>query len=178
MVHVNLTITGEIGDVVQIIRNLAPRSPTLVPPPVVEPQPEPISVPEPQPLPAPPVLPVAPEAETGIAGWTPDKAATLMNGITADAALVVLYLAQRSPSEATPDQIRADLQFEPRQLTNALISVGNRASRNGLPTPAVIKKGNTLRIQNDLVQALTAHENDTTATPRSQRNAEWFDVNR
>ena len=182
MVHVSLTITGEIDEVVQIVRCLAPQQPTLALPVVAEPapttRPEPVVRPEPTLQLAAPdasVHPAAADAET-TAGWTPERAATLMNGITGDAALVVLYLARRTPPEASPEQIRADLQFPPRQLTNALISVGNRASRAGLPTPAIAKLGNTLRLQNDLAQAVSAPETANSGAPQSHRNAEWFDI--
>lgn len=186
MVHVNLTITGEIDEVVQIIRSLAPQGPVLITPPVVEPPPAP--TPEPEPMLPPAVsapisrVPAA-TPETGnetTAGWTVDNAAFLINGVTGDAATVLLYLARRNPPEATPEQIRSDLRFEPRQLTSALISVGNRASRNGLPTPAVIKRGDTLRIHTSLAHSLTTGETETdhTGAPQSQRNAEWFDAYR
>ena len=184
MVHVNLTITGEIDEVIQTIRRLAPQQPTLALPVMAAPepttQPEPVTHPEPPLRLAAPdasVHPAAADAET-TAGWTPERAATLMNGITGDAALVVLYLARRTPPEASPEQIRADLQFPPRQLTNALISVGNRASRAGLPTPAITKLGNTLRLQNDLAQAVSEHDADNSGATQSQRKAEWFDINR
>ena len=182
MVHVNLTITGEIDEVVHIIRSLAPQGAGFITPPVVDPRPEP----EPTLLPAVSApadyIPIAdPEtpAETN-ADWTPAKATTLMNGVNGDATLVLLYLARRNPPQATPDQITADLALQPRQLTNALISVGNRASRNNLPMPAVLKKGGTLRIENTLAQALTSSETeaDDAGAPQSQRNAEWFDFSR
>lgn len=196
MVHVNLTITGETDEVIHIIRSLAPPQPALVVPPVVEPTPASVPAPDPtpEPEPQPTLLPAVsapadyvPTADSEAAAettadWTPDKAATLMSGVSGDAALVLLYLARRSPAEAMPEQIRADLQFEPRQLTNALISVGNRASRNGLPTPAVIKKGGILRLPIGLAQSLNAGETeaetDSAGTPQSQRNAEWFDFSR
>ena len=180
MVYVNLTVTGQIDEVVQIIRSLAPQRPALAAPPVVEPEPEPTSLPAVSTT-ADCVPTADPEAATETtADWTPGNAAFLMSGVTGDAALVLLYLARRNPSEATPAQITSDLKLEPRQLTSALISVGNRASRNGLPTPAVIRQGGTLRILASLAQAITAGETETdhTGTPQSQRNAEWFDFNR
>lgn len=67
-------------------------------------------------------------------------------------------------------QVRTDLELEPNQIRNARISAGNRARRNGLPTPAIGGRNDTLSIHPDLAQSIRSvlDQHPTSAATRPQ----------
>ena len=171
MVQTTLTITGGIGEVVQTIRQLATPDPdtataavtTQPPAPAPPPPPQPVRQSEPPAAEPPPSQPAslrqndAPTAATAAAplpSWTTETAATLLSGVTDHAAQIIRYLAEHNPPEAPAAQVRSDLGLDPNQIRNARISAGNRARRNGLPTPSIAGRNDTLSIHPDLAQAI------------------------
>ena len=181
MVQTTITTTGGIDEVVQTIRQLATPQPdiaataiSIMPPaptpaaPQLNSQAEPPPAGQPRPL----QQDDAPTAETETAlppSWTTETAATLLSGVTDHAAQIIRYLAEHNPPAVSTQQVRTDLELEPNQIRNARISAGNRARRNGLPTPAIGGRNDTLSIHPDLAQAIrSVLDQHPTAAARPQ----------